>query len=111
MTFPIPIQAATGQDKQHAPARMAGPGAGLAAVLVALIRLWQWTVSAVSAPSCRFAPSCSHYGIEAIRGHGPLRGSGLTVRRLLRCHPWGGLGADPVPPANPGNQAKGGPQS
>ena len=75
----------------------AHPGRVLAAALIAVIRLWQWTISAVSAPSCRVSPSCSHYGIEAIRVHGPLRGSWLTVRRLLRCHPWGGYGIDPVP--------------
>ena len=46
---------------------------------------------------CRHDPTCSHYGIEAIRVHGALRGSWLTLRRLLRCHPWGTHGYDPVP--------------
>ncbi|MGA3014904.1 MAG: membrane protein insertion efficiency factor YidD, partial [Bacteroidales bacterium] len=45
----------------------------------------------------RFTPSCSVYGIEAIRKHGPFKGSWLTLKRLLRCHPWGGSGYDPVP--------------
>jgi len=67
--------------------------------LIALIRVYQWTISPLlPANSCRFTPSCSHYGLEAIRLHGPLHGSWLTLRRLLRCHPWGGMGYDPVPP-------------
>ena len=48
-------------------------------------------------PSCRYTPSCSHYGYEAIATHGPLLGLWLAVKRLLRCHPWGGSGHDPVP--------------
>jgi len=46
---------------------------------------------------CRYLPSCSHYGLEALQVHGPVHGSWLTLRRLLRCHPWGGHGFDPVP--------------
>jgi uncharacterized protein len=67
-------------------------------VLVGLVRLWQWTFSAIMPPSCRFQPSCSAYAVEALRIHGPLKGVWLTVRRLGRCHPWGGHGYDPVPP-------------
>ncbi|MEE4301100.1 MAG: membrane protein insertion efficiency factor YidD [Pseudomonadales bacterium] len=47
---------------------------------------------------CRFQPTCSDYAVEALTAHGALRGSWLTVRRLLRCHPFGGFGYDPVPP-------------
>jgi len=47
--------------------------------------------------SCRFTPSCSAYGLEAIHRHGAIRGGWLTLRRILRCHPWGGWGHDPVP--------------
>lgn len=48
-------------------------------------------------PSCRYTPTCSQYAVEALRKHGPLKGMYLAVRRLLRCHPWGGHGHDPVP--------------
>jgi putative membrane protein insertion efficiency factor len=51
---------------------------------------------------CRFTPSCSSYMEEAVCTHGVCRGLGLGARRLLRCHPWGGLGHDPVPPVEPG---------
>ena len=47
---------------------------------------------------CRFAPSCSHYFLQAVEDHGSLKGSWLGFRRILRCHPWGGSGYDPVPP-------------
>jgi hypothetical protein len=62
-----------------------------------LFRLWQLTVSTVLPPSCRFSPSCSHYGMEALRRHGLLAGLWLTAARIGRCHPWGGFGPDPVP--------------
>jgi uncharacterized protein len=65
----------------------------------ALIRAYQLFLAPVLPPSCRYAPSCSHYAAEAIAVHGPWRGLGLAVHRLLRCHPWGGSGYDPVPAA------------
>lgn len=61
------------------------------------IRFYQVCISPMTPPSCRFTPTCSQYAIEAIRRHGPLRGSWLALRRILRCHPWGGSGYDPVP--------------
>jgi len=61
------------------------------------IRLYQWTISPILPQSCRFAPSCSEYAAEAILAHGPLTGGWLGFRRILRCHPWGGHGYDPVP--------------
>ncbi len=76
----------------------------MTALLVFLIRIYRWTVSPllhfVAGPGagCRFEPSCSHYATEAIETHGPLRGSWLAVKRIARCHPWGGMGIDPVPP-------------
>ncbi|HIW00819.1 MAG TPA: membrane protein insertion efficiency factor YidD [Candidatus Desulfovibrio intestinipullorum] len=62
------------------------------------IRLYQILLSPVLPHSCRFIPTCSAYAVEAIMTHGVLRGSWLTLRRLCRCHPWGGSGYDPVPP-------------
>lgn len=62
------------------------------------IRLYQWTISPLLGPHCRHLPTCSGYAMEAIERHGLLRGSWLTLRRLLRCHPWGTSGYDPVPP-------------
>ncbi|HEY3262080.1 MAG TPA: membrane protein insertion efficiency factor YidD [Pseudonocardiaceae bacterium] len=67
-------------------------------LLVAVLRGYQRFVSPLIPPSCRFQPSCSAYAIEALQVHGPLRGSWLTVRRLLRCAPWHPGGYDPVPP-------------
>jgi putative membrane protein insertion efficiency factor len=69
----------------------------LTATLLGLVRGYQLFVSPLLGPRCRFAPSCSHYAAEAIGTHGPLRGLILAGRRLLRCHPWGGSGYDPVP--------------
>ncbi|MBN1338854.1 MAG: membrane protein insertion efficiency factor YidD [Bacteroidales bacterium] len=66
-------------------------------IFVALIRFYQYAVSPYLMPSCRFVPSCSAYGIEAIRKHGPWKGGRLTLKRIVRCHPWGGSGYDPVP--------------
>jgi len=69
------------------------------------IRFYQWTVSPflvwLGGPGsgCRFLPSCSQYFLEAVETHGAARGSWLGVKRLCRCHPWGGCGCDPVPPA------------
>lgn len=64
---------------------------------VLLIKFYQICISPFTPPSCRFTPTCSQYALEAFRKHGPFKGLYLTVRRLLRCHPWGGSGYDPVP--------------
>jgi putative membrane protein insertion efficiency factor len=66
-----------------------------------LIRLYQLFLSPILGNNCRFQPTCSHYGMEALERHGLFRGGWLTMRRILRCHPWGGMGYDPVPPARP----------
>ncbi len=66
-------------------------------LLLLPIYFYKGAISPLTPPSCRFTPSCSTYAIEAIRRHGPLRGLYLTIRRILRCHPWGGSGYDPVP--------------
>jgi uncharacterized protein len=66
-------------------------------VLKILIRAYQLLLSPLIGPSCRFYPSCSQYGIEAIDTHGALRGAWLTIKRISRCHPWHEGGFDPVP--------------
>lgn len=66
-------------------------------VLIGLIQLYRYTLSFFLGRRCRFAPSCSEYGLEAVRRHGAVKGGGLAIRRILRCHPWGGSGYDPVP--------------
>lgn len=66
-------------------------------VLIAPIRFYQHAISPLLPSSCRYTPTCSHYSIEAIKKHGPLKGSLLAVKRIGRCHPWGGHGYDPVP--------------
>ena len=65
--------------------------------LILLVRFYQVTFGALMPPVCRYTPSCSRYAVEALETHGALRGSWLTVRRLTRCNPWGGMGYDPVP--------------
>ncbi|MBM3172696.1 MAG: membrane protein insertion efficiency factor YidD [Chloroflexi bacterium] len=64
---------------------------------VRLIKLYQGTISQVTPPACRFTPTCSHYGLEAIEKYGLLRGGWLTLKRIGRCHPWSSGGYDPVP--------------
>ncbi len=66
-------------------------------LLLLPIHFYRHCISPFTPPSCRFTPTCSAYAIEALRKHGPLKGLYLTFRRLLRCHPWGGSGYDPVP--------------
>jgi len=65
------------------------------------IRLYQWLISPLLGPHCRFAPTCSSYAIVAIQRHGLLRGGLLAARRIVKCHPWHPGGHDPVPPGAP----------
>lgn len=65
-------------------------------VFISFVRLYQWAVAPLLPAACRFTPSCSSYFIEAVRKKGALRGAWLGVRRILRCHPLGGSGHDPV---------------
>jgi uncharacterized protein len=62
-----------------------------------LIRAYQLLISPILGPNCRYLPSCSEYAAESIERHGALAGGWLAVKRLARCHPWGGSGYDPVP--------------
>ncbi len=75
------------------------PTTALAKVLIAVIRCYQVLLSPMLGQSCRFEPSCSQYGLEAIRMHGAVMGIAWTLRRLVRCHPWHPGGIDPVPSA------------
>ncbi len=68
-------------------------------LFMGFIRLYQWTLSPVLGPRCKYWPSCSHYGYEAFARHGTIRGFGLTAWRILRCNPWSHGGIDEVPPA------------
>ena len=66
-------------------------------IFIGIIKLYQYTLSPFLMPSCRYTPSCSAYGVEAIKKHGPFKGGWLTIKRVLSCNPWGGNGYDPVP--------------
>ncbi|TCP18332.1 hypothetical protein EV693_1029 [Nicoletella semolina] len=67
-------------------------------LFLALIHFYRYCISPFLAPRCRFYPTCSQYGLEAIRLHGAFKGSWLTLKRILRCHPLSQGGDDPVPP-------------
>lgn len=66
-------------------------------ILIKLIRFYQIVISPLKPPSCRFYPTCSHYGLEAIKVHGAVKGIWLTLIRILKCHPFHPGGFDPVP--------------
>ena len=67
-------------------------------IFVAFVRVYQYTISPLLGPRCRYYPSCSNYAVEALREHGAVRGLGLAMWRLLRCNPFSNGGYDPVPP-------------
>ncbi|PTQ08585.1 membrane protein insertion efficiency factor YidD [Sphingomonas oleivorans] len=69
----------------------------IARALILLAKAWQRGPSAILPPNCRYMPSCSTYAIEALSRYGAAKGGWLAARRILRCHPWGGHGIDPVP--------------
>ena len=66
-------------------------------VFLFIIKGYQLFISPLFSGSCRYYPTCSSYGIQAIKKHGPFKGGWLTIKRIARCHPWGGHGHDPVP--------------
>jgi hypothetical protein len=66
-------------------------------IFIKIIRFYQLAISPILPDSCRYTPTCSQYSIEALQKYGPLKGSFLAIRRILRCHPWGGHGHDPLP--------------
>ena len=64
---------------------------------VLLVRFYQIAISPLKPPTCRFTPTCSSYALEAFKRYGLFKGGMLAIRRIMRCHPWGGSGYDPVP--------------
>jgi putative membrane protein insertion efficiency factor len=79
-------------------------GQALAWPLLLLVWIYRNAISPLLGANCRFEPSCSAYAEEALKRHGGLRGGWLTLRRISRCHPWGGSGYDPVPDCEPNEQ-------
>lgn len=71
---------------------------------MSIIRFYRVAISPWTPPSCRFEPTCSAYAYEAIERHGAIRGGWMAFRRILRCHPWGGSGLDPVPLSGSGDK-------
>ncbi|WP_262177586.1 membrane protein insertion efficiency factor YidD [Saccharococcus sp. Marseille-Q5394] len=69
-------------------------------ILIYIIKTYQKIISPLTPPSCRFYPTCSHYGVEALQKHGALKGTWLTIRRISKCHPFHEGGFDPVPDKN-----------
>lgn len=66
-------------------------------VLLGVIYFYKGSISPLTPPSCRYSPTCSEYAIQAVKKYGPFKGFWLTLKRISRCHPWGGSGYDPVP--------------
>tara|TARA_B100001063_G_C16726932_1_gene536975 strand:+ start:542 stop:754 length:213 start_codon:yes stop_codon:yes gene_type:complete len=66
-------------------------------IFIYIIKLYQYTISPLLGPHCRFNPTCSNYAIEAIKKHNILKALFIIVKRISRCHPWGKSGEDPVP--------------
>ena len=66
-------------------------------IVIGFIRFYQIVISPLKPPSCRFYPTCSHYGLEAVQRHGALKGGWLAIKRIVKCHPFHPGGMDPVP--------------
>ena len=69
----------------------------LTIILIFLVKVYKYVISPVLPNACRYTPTCSVYAIEAIKKHGPLKGTFLSIKRILSCNPWGGHGYNPVP--------------
>ena len=65
--------------------------------IIIIVKIYQYIISPISPASCRFNPTCSNYMIDSVKTWGPIKGAFLGVKRISRCHPWGGFGDDPVP--------------
>ena len=79
------------------PLAEATPAPVIARIFIGMVRLYQGVISPMLPGACRYTPSCSEYGVQALKKHGAWRGGWLTLKRILSCHPWGGHGHDPVP--------------
>ena len=79
----------------------------LGRVLIGVFRFYQKAISPWTPSACRYTPTCSSYAIEAVQRHGAARGGWLALRRISRCHPWGGWGWDPVPPTGGSDRPSG----
>jgi len=66
-------------------------------ILIGLVKFYQYSISPILPPTCRYTPTCSAYSIEALKKHGPFKGLWLSIKRIFSCNPWGGHGYDPVP--------------
>lgn len=66
-------------------------------IFIFIIKVYKTLISPLLPPSCRYTPTCSEYGLQAIKKYGPFKGGWFTIKRIMRCHPWGGHGYDPVP--------------
>ena len=69
----------------------------LAWIFIVQIRIYKGVISPILPARCRYTPTCSEYGIQAIQKYGPFKGGWLTLKRIGSCHPWGGHGHDPIP--------------
>ena len=69
----------------------------LGSIFLIIIKIYQYLISPLTGAYCRFTPTCSQYGVEAIKKYGPFKGGWLTIKRIARCHPWGTHGYDPLP--------------
>ncbi|MGI6319791.1 MAG: membrane protein insertion efficiency factor YidD [Bacteroidales bacterium] len=67
------------------------------AIFIALVKIYQYIISPLFPPTCRYTPTCSVYSIEALKKHGAIKGAWLSIKRIVSCNPWGGSGHDPVP--------------
>ena len=76
-------------------------------LVMGLILVYRYSLASIMGQRCRFAPSCSEYGLEAVRRHGAVKGGWLAAKRVARCHPWGGSGYDPVPDLTPAPERDG----
>ncbi len=78
----------------------------LTKILMLAVRCYQICISPLLMPACRYYPTCSYYAVESLKTHGPFKGIWLILLRILRCHPWGGFGYDPVPEASAPSEQK-----